>query len=400
VSAATEQLVATFTRRGHDVLRVEAGVQRRVRRLLRDLERRLTAELARVDPTAPQRTAYRQQRLEALVAQARESVLIPGYQQLARATHRYLTTLAQSEIPHVRQAVAGAYGFDLMTVAPGAAVMDQLARDALIEGAPSAEWWRAQRDATSKRFTAEMRRGILQGETITQLMDRVRGAPARDATGTVIRGAPRVGGIMDLSRRQAEALVRSSGQAVMNAARMATYHANADVIRGVRAVVTFDTRTTEVCISRAEGAWDLQTGAPLPEDGSGSDFPGPPPWHWNCRTTLVPVVRSFRDMLDNQDLGPRMDAALAALPRGTRQAMDGQVPRGTTYEAWLSSRSVAEQQEVLGVGRWELWRRGELSFADLVDQSGRPRPLSDLLPAGETVADVVAAARARLADDD
>jgi len=38
--------------------------------------------------------------------------------------------------------------------------------------------------------------------------------------------------------------------------------------------------------------------------------------------------------------------------------MDGQVPDKTTYADWLASRPEAEQRDILGPGRYELFANG------------------------------------------
>ena len=94
-----------------------------------------------------------------------------------------------------------------------------------------------------------------------------------------------------------------------------------------------------------------------------------PPWlegpgklHWGCRSTSVPVLKSWKDL--------GIDAP--EVPDTTRASMDGQVPADTTLEEWLKKQSQARQDTVLGAGKAQLWRDGKITFRDLLDQSGRP----------------------------
>lgn len=48
---------------------------------------------------------------------------------------------------------------------------------------------------------------------------------------------------------------------------------------------------------------------------------------------------------------------------------------GITVDDWLDSMNEAEQNEVLGVGKAAMYRRGDITLRDLLDQSGRPQPL-------------------------
>ncbi|MDP0212329.1 phage head morphogenesis protein, partial [Glaesserella parasuis] len=65
-------------------------------------------------------------------------------------------------------------------------------------------------------------------------------------------------------------------------------------------------------------------------------------------------------------------------PSSTRASQDGPVSEQINYENWLKSKSPEQQDQVLGKGKADLWRRGVITFADMLDQSGRPLTLKDL----------------------
>lgn len=56
----------------------------------------------------------------------------------------------------------------------------------------------------------------------------------------------------------------------------------------------------------------------------------------------------------------------------------GQVPAKTTYYEWLSTRSAATQDRVLGPERAELLRSGKLKAEDLHNKFGDPLTLAEL----------------------
>ncbi|MDP0169862.1 phage head morphogenesis protein, partial [Glaesserella parasuis] len=66
------------------------------------------------------------------------------------------------------------------------------------------------------------------------------------------------------------------------------------------------------------------------------------------------------------------------MPSSTRASQDGPVSEQINYENWLKSKSPEQQDQVLGKGKADLWRRGVITFADMLDQSGRPLTLKDL----------------------
>ena len=48
------------------------------------------------------------------------------------------------------------------------------------------------------------------------------------------------------------------------------------------------------------------------------------------------------------------------------------------YEDWLKGKDKEFQKDVLGKGKWELWKAGKVGFTDLVDQTGNPVSLGVL----------------------
>ena len=92
---------------------------------------------------------------------------------------------------------------------------------------------------TQRAFGDQIRIGMLAGETNRDLVKRIRG--------TQIPGAPRgtfTGGVLQTSTREANTLVRTSVQQIANQTREETYRENADIIKGVQALVVLDTRTS------------------------------------------------------------------------------------------------------------------------------------------------------------
>lgn len=137
-------------------------------------------------------------------------------------------------------------------------------------------------------------------------------------------------------RAHAKTIARSGANAAHNAAVLSLIRANKNVFGGVMALATLDNRTTDICNERHGGAWNLETMRALPWSSVEIDFPGRPPWHFNCRTTLSPL------MLD-QDVP-------------TDESLD--------REAWLSS---VAGRESLGDERVSLYEQGKLTLSQLLD---------------------------------
>lgn len=80
----------------------------------------------------------------------------------------------------------------------------------------------------------------------------------------------------------------------------------------------------------------------------------------NCRSTQVPVTKSWRELgIDMDELEP-----------STRASMDGQVSAELTYSKWLQRQSRARQEEILGVTRAALVRDGKLPVDELYSDRG------------------------------
>ena len=234
---------------------------------------------------------------------------------------------------------------------PSEATLKALVNGSLIEGAPSAKWWAKQSDDLAFKFSNQVRQGVAQNETVQQIVRRVAGSKRL--------GIP---GIMDVSRRNASALVHTSIQQVAADAKLATFKANADVVKGTRFLATFDSHTSAQCIAHSGAEWDLEGNAIK------GGFPfEPPPLHFNCRSTLVPITLTFKELgIDVPEV------------KGTRASDLGQVKSDLSFDGFLKRHSTEYQDDLLGPGKAALWREKKITLTDLMGQSGRPLSLDAL----------------------
>jgi SPP1 gp7 family putative phage head morphogenesis protein len=300
-----------------------AAQEREMLKLLRGLVKDLQQEILSIDPTAPMRSAYRQQRLAKLLESATR-MIESRYGEMASGMETGLRDLFRDAVRRAERALATVVQIETMRLS--ADVVRALVGDLLIEGAHTATWWHRQADSLMEAFADQVRMGMLRAESIQEIMQRV--AFARHGR----------------AAKQLELLVRSSTQVVANAARMQVYQGNTDVVEGVEWVATFDARTTDICIALAGLRWSLPDMEPVDHR---KQYPGPTA-HWGCRSTQTAVV---------------VGQARQRIP---------------TYEEWLRTQPTAYQMDVLGPSRYRLWVDGKLSLRDLTDFSGRPRPLEEL----------------------
>lgn len=213
----------------------------------------------------------------------------------------------------------------------------------IISGSPLSDWWEKQGNDLSFKFAGLVRQGLLDGKQTSQVITEAKE-------------------LMQSSRRWAETLVRTAVMKVHDNALEALKDENLDIIKGEQHISTLDLRTSDVCRVRDGKAWDLDK-KPI-----GHNLPYQrPPLHPNCRSTMRLILKPW------EEIGLADD-----LPESTRASMDGQVKDNLNYENWLKSKTTEQQDEVLGKGKAELWRKGIITFRDMLDQSGRPLTLKEL----------------------
>lgn len=367
------------------LLRFDAQMRRQVRGQLRVLQEELLARLANYDFSNPTRKA----RLEALIRQV-DNIIKGNYRKINSTMLGELADLAKVEHTFGAALINNLVGVDIVSAGLDPSRLRALARNSNIFGAPAREHWGRQSASMRRKFADNMRQGFLLGESTQDLVRRVRGTSTGAREIVEINGRRRsvhvfAGGIMDTTTSEAETLVRTSIQSVANEARFATYAENSDVIKSIQAQVTLDTRTSQVCI--AHGAipseWSIPDLEPL--NGSGP-YLGPPPWHWNCRTSLIPITKSWQELQDQGTKGKptRKQRKIARMldnnaPKRMRSSMDGMVARPTGFEAFLNRQSKQTQIDMLGKTKWRLWKKEGMPLTQLIDQSGRPLKVSELL---------------------
>jgi SPP1 gp7 family putative phage head morphogenesis protein len=333
VPTANEQLRSLAIRRAVLLERLRVGEVRRVIALYAELEGDLVAQLAKRDPMEVN-GRYRTARLTVLLSEVSDTLVEFGKSRNLE-TMAILRRFSTAELLAAQAEVTAATGGAVLTSAPSAASVFAVVRSRPFQGRFLRDWFRELDDATKSRVTSAIRMGVLQGETIGQITRRVRLATRQSA-------------------RSAAMVVRTAITHVSAVARGQVYSENRDLLKGVQWVSTLDDRTSDICI-------DLD-GKVFPVDS------GPrPPAHPNCRSSVAPVLKSWRE------LGVPADS-----PPEVRASMNGQVPGTMTYREWLKSQPTEVQDEVLGRRRAQAFRAGEAGDVDLVDQSSRAMSVSDL----------------------
>jgi len=232
----------------------------------------------------------------------------------------------------------------LEMVLPSATLIDQVVNKPML-GRPLRHWFRDLGGDLGERVSAQINIGLAEGETVGQMVRRIRGTRALNYTD----------GVIATNARNTKTIVRTAVNNAVTQARETVYRRNEDVVKGVRYVATLDSRTTVICADLDGQVFNIDEGPR-------------PPQHHQCRSSTSPVIKSWREMGIN----------LKEAPAGTRASLNGAVPAKTTYPEWLKKQPIAIQNEVLGKGKARLFRRGKVKFDRFVDPTGKALTLIEL----------------------
>lgn len=340
---ANERIADTAIRHAVDTTRYGNGVVRRLIALLNradaDLFAQLVEALGRMGPDR-----FTVERLDALLQSVRETNR-RAYEALRNGLEVDLQELAGYEAAHQAQLFEAVLPVQVSFTRINVEQAYSAALARPFQGRLLREWAASIEADKMIRIRDALRIGFVEGETIDQMIRRIRGTRARGYED----------GIIEIDRRNAAAVVRTATQHVASFTRNQFFAANADLIKGERYTATLDGRTTLKCAALDGKLFKLGAG-PMP------------PAHWNCRSSRVPVLKSWRELgIDADDL-----------PASTRASMDGQVPEETTFGAWLRTKPAAFQDEYLGPTKGKLFRDGKLPIDRFVSRNGDELTLDQL----------------------
>lgn len=367
MATANEELLSAAIRHQVQLLRFSKGEARRAVKLLEEGEKQLTTMIeagltefsqARVNGLLKDVTRLRSALMDRLGGQ-----LTGSLEKLADVEAKWEKTALEAVIP---------VDLKLRSVPPE--TVKALAKTR-IQGIPLEGWLENMKAADIRRLEQTINLGVLEGLTPAQLSRRV-----------LDQG-------LATTKRNAEALARTAVNNVSNAAREEVWKANSDIITGLRWTSTLDGRTTEVCMARDGEVYPIGKGPRAPA-------------HFNCRSLMVavldgetivgdrPFVRDTRtrrvreidfrkeakkaagDKWKSMTPGQRNDAIKAIRSKWAAENI-GRVPAKTTYDSWLRGQSKEFQNEILGKGKADIFRKG-FPLNQFVDANGKSLSLAEL----------------------
>jgi SPP1 gp7 family putative phage head morphogenesis protein len=255
-----------------------------------------------------------------------------------------LQGLALSEASFIQGAVAMSAGISIIDKLPPESTLLRIANQPLFMGNSIMEVFTQFNDKLKMDLQGEIRQSVIQGESVSQIKKRVR-----DRFGVV--------------GNQATTIARTATATLVNNVRQSVYDENEDIFKGYQHHATLDGRTTFVCANRDGLTWDIERN-PIKHN---TPF-ARPPLHPNCRSLLIPIMKSYRE------LGLDIDE----ISEGTRASMDGQTPSSTTFTKWFDGKDKEFQEKYLGAGRFQLYKSGAITIGQLINKDGEMLTLKEL----------------------
>lgn len=348
MASVNETILDAQIRHAVEAQRYSRGLAQQIVALLNSADEELTDKLAarlvkiteRGYDTGPATTKRLRQLLDELRA-----INAKVYRKVADQLVDGLADFAEVEADFQVATLTRAIPVEIAIAAPAPTLLRTLVTTAPMEGHLLKHWTDGMEAGRMARIEAEIRKGMVAGEGTDKIVRRIRGTKANGYRD----------GVLDVSRRSAQSIVRTATGHVSNVASQEVMKANPDVVRGWQFVSVLDSRTTITCAAL-----------------SGKVFPageGPmPPRHIGCRSITIPVTKSFREMgLDADEVPP-----------GTRASMDGQVPADVRFDEWLRAKGPAMQDTILGKTRADLFRSNKIKLPDLIRDDGSVINLSEL----------------------
>ena len=305
------------------------------------------------------------------IAKAIEASTTPAWE----STTNELTALAVYESSYYAELIGGYAGVRMKTP-PKQQVKDwmQKALMALESGQRSKvgtwpEFVAINQGSFTDAVQGLVKRGYMNGATVNEMAKDLR---------------PMVDGLL---RREADALVRTGVAFYSNQGRQEMILANKDLIAREVPFVQFDNRTSNICRSidslYSEG-WPV-----------GESPIGYPPFHFGCRTTVLPLVEG-QEIPDG--LRPAVgakDTEEAAKKFNAREERTGKKPKyrgrkdlnvfeidrlktSTRYDTWLRRQPDYFIRDVLGEARFKLFKEGGYSLSSFSDLTLRQLTLKEL----------------------
>lgn len=323
------------------VKRIMAVLNRSDARLFSEL----TQALERLDPSS-----FTVERLESLLYSVR-SVNRDAYATAGNELRDELKAFVEYESAYQRQALVSLLPVQVHVAAIDAGALAAAALSRPFQGVLLRDVW-SDLDATKmKKVRQSLAQGFAESKTTDQIIRELRGTRAKGFAD----------GLLEVTRRDAEAVVRTALGHFAGYTQDKFVEANTDLIAATVWQSTIDLRVSTICLIRDGKRYTPDTHKPI-----GHSIPwlgGPGRAHWRCRSHQTYILFSHKEL--------GIDAPEVILRDGTRASLDGQIPKDVKLPEWVKDQSAARQDELFGPTRGALLRSGGLKVEDLYSFKGQ-----------------------------
>lgn len=367
------------------VRRYQSGLVNDVTALLEkadaDLSSKLRERLARFGTDKPvDVTSKRWQAMLDEIRNERQAVLFQAQEHVTGQLGQLAPIESQREIALLHSAIPVEVSF----VAAAPQLLTAIVTAKPFNGHLLKDWFEKVATADQDRLIQHLQMGMTTGQTTDQIVRNIIGTRANNYAD----------GITGITRRDAQAIIRTATNHVSNAARELVWQENSEVLTAKIWVSTLDGRTSAGCRAR-DGRGSPTGNNPLPAGISPLTPEGiMPPAHISCRSLMVAYI-SPEGLIGNRpyvtDTRTRqkreIDFRKIAKEEGktVKQVRDdwkakniGQLPANTSYNDFLRRQDPKFQDEVLGKTKAKLFREGNLKIDQFVDRQGNELTLSQL----------------------
>ena len=226
---------------------------------------------------------------------------------------------------------------------------DVLLKRPLLGDTTLEQGWNGIGKSEKMRIISMIRKGIAEGQSEGAIAD------------TIAKSA------FNVTKVQAKGLVVTATTSVYAQADHAVYEANAKLIQGWQYVAVLDSRTTPTCAALDGKIFNVGETKYLP------------PRHWHCRSTTVPIVKSYDDLGKLEGVAEIRKRNFARLTPEQVAQYDGQTPLKESYNAWLSRQPNEVVLRHLGdTKKLELFRNGQLTVDKFTNPDGNSIGIREL----------------------
>ncbi len=296
-----------------------------------DIRAQLQKDLKSLDGTSPAWSTKTKDRLLALQRDVKE-ILGEGHKVIRERLTGDLVDMAKYQADWLQKFYnSGIVGkFNLSK--PSAALLRAIVTSQPFEGRTLKDWAAKMERDQLDRIMAQIRLGMVQGESVSEMMKRLQGTSAlkfRD-------------GQFARDKRGVEILVRTASAHVANRTQYAFIEPYKDDFARYQWLSILDQRTTPQCralngkvFRMGEGPW--------------------PPLHPRCRSTTIALSRFERAA----DYG-------------------GESEEGESFSEWLKRQDNETQADVLGEKRAREFRAGKFDVDSFIERPGSELTLEEL----------------------